>query len=67
LTVELSIRDDGRGFDPGSVSAEHLGLGIMRERAEAIGARLAIETRIGHGTTVVAVWTDQAKSELPDS
>lgn len=45
--VELQIRDDGRGFDPADVSAVHLGLGIMRERADAIGAELQIESGIG--------------------
>jgi signal transduction histidine kinase/ligand-binding sensor domain-containing protein len=56
-TVELTIRDDGRGFDPGEVSAEHMGLGIMRERAEAVGAQLEIESRPGEGTRVTVVKT----------
>ncbi len=67
MTIELRVRDDGRGFEPGLVSAEHLGLGIMRERAEAIGARLEIDTRVGHGTTVVAVWTEQVETNQADS
>ncbi len=54
--VELSISDDGRGFDRTSVTPDRLGLGIMRERAEAIGATLKIESRPGHGTQVQAVW-----------
>jgi signal transduction histidine kinase len=54
--VELSIRDDGCGFDSQSVSSERLGLGIMRERAEAIGARLEIESEPGHGTQILVVW-----------
>ena len=36
-TVRLTIADDGAGFDPAR-SRHHLGLSIMRERAEAIGA-----------------------------
>ena len=40
--VILRIRDDGRGFDPREISPESLGLGIMRERAAAIGATLKI-------------------------
>jgi nitrate/nitrite-specific signal transduction histidine kinase len=56
--AELSVRDDGRGFDPRSVPPEHLGLGIMRERAEAIGATLEIESQIGQGTQVRVLWTN---------
>jgi signal transduction histidine kinase len=57
--VELRVSDDGEGFDPGAVPPDHLGLGIMNERAQAIGAQLAIETQIGHGTLIKAVWTDE--------
>ena len=56
--VTLRISDDGRGFDPESVPPESLGLGIMRERAEAIGAALNIDSEVGHGTQVVVVWKD---------
>ena len=55
-TVELHVSDDGRGFDPSSISPDHLGLGIMRERAQVIGATLEIESRPGHGTQVMVVW-----------
>jgi signal transduction histidine kinase len=55
-TTTLSIRDDGTGFDPGHVSPDHLGLGIMRERAEAVGAALTIESEPGRGTEIRAVW-----------
>lgn len=54
--VELSIKDNGRGFDPGKVSPEHLGLGIMRERVETIGATLKVDSEIGSGTEVIVVW-----------
>ena len=54
--VSLRIRDDGRGFDPASVPPEHLGLGIMQERAAAIGARLTIESEVGGGTEVAVEW-----------
>jgi signal transduction histidine kinase/ligand-binding sensor domain-containing protein len=55
--AELCISDDGRGFDPSSLSLERLGLGIMRERVEAIGAAFQIESEPGHGTRIRAVWT----------
>jgi signal transduction histidine kinase len=48
--VELSIVDDGTGFDPDDVPAGHLGLTIMRERAAAIGAQLVIDAAPGRGT-----------------
>jgi signal transduction histidine kinase len=54
--VELRIQDDGCGFDPTLASAEQLGLAIMRERAEAIGATLDIESEPGRGTQVVVLW-----------
>jgi signal transduction histidine kinase/ligand-binding sensor domain-containing protein len=38
----LEVRDDGRGLGPGPVRPGHWGLAGMRERAAAIGARIAI-------------------------
>jgi two-component system nitrate/nitrite sensor histidine kinase NarX len=52
--VKLSIEDDGRGFDPADLKPHTLGLGIMRERAQKIGAGLTIESQIGEGTVVTA-------------
>ncbi len=63
--VDLCICDNGRGFDPGSVSAEHLGLGIMQERARAIGARITVESRPGCGTQVRLVWSIPNDKEQP--
>jgi signal transduction histidine kinase len=54
--VNLHIRDDGSGFDMESVPPESLGLGIMRERAEAIGAALTIESQVGRGTEIRVEW-----------
>ena len=56
LRVELSVSDDGCGFHQAGISADHLGLGIMRERAESIHATLRIESEIGGGTQVVVIW-----------
>jgi PAS domain S-box-containing protein len=50
--IELLVRDDGLGFDPESLPPNSLGLGIMRERAEAIGATLTIESQPGAGTQI---------------
>ncbi len=54
--IHLSIEDNGRGFDPLNVSHEHLGLGIMEERAEQIGAKLDVISSVGKGTRVQAMW-----------
>ncbi len=53
--LELAIVDDGRGFDVQATSSGRLGLRIMAERAEAIGARLEV-TSDHDGTRVCAVW-----------
>jgi signal transduction histidine kinase len=50
----LRIKDDGQGFDMGSVSiVNSFGLLIMSERAERIGAKLTIESSLGQGTEVL--------------
>lgn len=54
--VRLTVADDGVGFDPAAVTADHLGLRIMRERAEAIGAKLSVYSEPGEGTQVSVVW-----------
>lgn len=54
-SVVLRVADDGRGFTPEHVVPDadrHYGLVSMRERAETVGGRLRIQSRIGHGTTV---------------
>lgn len=61
--VELAVDDDGRGFDLTRVRPNSLGLGIMRERAELIGARLEIRSEPGHGTRIVALWQDGQAAE----
>ena len=53
-TLALTVTDDGAGFDPTGEFAGHLGLKSMRERAEAAGGTLAIESEPGGGTTVHA-------------
>ena len=49
--LTMRVRDDGAGFETGS-AAEHFGLRIMAERADAIGASLQVASRTGEGTTV---------------
>jgi signal transduction histidine kinase len=53
--VLVMIEDDGVGFEPGRAwHAAHLGLIGMKERAEALGGTLTIESGTGKGTTIVA-------------
>jgi signal transduction histidine kinase len=59
--VELCVRDDGRGFDPGQTLPDRLGLGIMHERAQAIGAAWTVESEPGRGTEVRVIWTDEGQ------
>jgi nitrate/nitrite-specific signal transduction histidine kinase len=54
--VDLCISDNGRGFDPGAIPSDRLGLGIIRERAQSIGASLEIESEPGSGTRIRVTW-----------
>jgi signal transduction histidine kinase len=56
--VELCISDDGCGFDAACISPDRLGLSIMRERAQAIGAELTIASKIDMGTRVSVIWKE---------
>ena len=51
----LEIRDDGRGFDMGTVAARgrrNFAMQVMHERAELIGARFDVRSRPDGGTVV---------------
>ena len=50
-TVDVSIRDDGTGFDP-ATETEGFGVLGMRERAALLHGTLDIESASGRGTTV---------------
>lgn len=54
--AELLIRDDGRGFILDQISGKCLGLAIMQERANEIGAELTIRSQPGQGTLIHASW-----------
>ena len=53
---ELSIIDDGRGFDPGRRSHGRFGLIGIEERADEIGARISIDSAPGKGSRVTVKW-----------
>lgn len=62
-SATLTIRDDGRGFstDKGTRDSAY-GLVGMRERADVIGARIAISSNPGRGTTIT-VHAGRAREE----
>ena len=52
--IDVTVRDDGVGFDPSdpAVRSTRLGLTSMRDRAQALGGRLTIDSSPGAGTIV---------------
>ena len=52
--VILQVQDDGIGFDTGESLTLPRGLGLagMRERANAVGGRLTIQSGVGQGTLI---------------
>ncbi|MCJ7738444.1 MAG: histidine kinase [Anaerolineae bacterium] len=54
--MQVTIADDGQGFDPEAVAArcaEGFGLQAMRERAEGLGGALQVDSAPGQGTRVM--------------
>ena len=52
----LTVKDDGRGFEPGAWwqdSRDHFGLSVMHARAARAGGSLQIDSAPGRGTRVV--------------
>jgi signal transduction histidine kinase len=54
--ISLRVIDDGRGFDAAAIPAGHMGVGIMRERAAAIGGRFDVKSTRGGGTRITVSW-----------
>ena len=54
----LTISDDGEGTDLSQVDFDNrLGLIGMQERAALVSGKLAVDSRLDHGTTVRFAWT----------
>jgi signal transduction histidine kinase len=54
--VALDVQDDGNGFEPDLVAVDAnggFGLRAMRERVEALGGSLLVESEPGAGCTLV--------------
>ena len=52
--LQLTITDDGAGFDPALANTKdsHFGLRVMRQRAARIGGQLSVQSTPGEGTRV---------------
>jgi two-component system, NtrC family, sensor histidine kinase KinB len=62
-SIQFTVRDTGRGieaerlstifdrFNPMSESGSGLGLALVRRLVEQLGGQIAVESRLGHGTT----------------
>lgn len=58
FTYEIS--DNGVGFDTARLQPTSMGLGIMHERAESVGAAIDIRSAAGEGTKIVVKWDNFA-------
>lgn len=69
--ISVTVQDDGVGFSldtAASVEQGHFGIQGMRERADGMGSRFSIESRIGQGTVVSAIAIiGKHDAELEDS
>ena len=54
--VSMLIRDDGKGVDTDETRRLGFGTVGMRERAVLLGGQIRIESQLGEGTTIVAVF-----------
>ncbi len=59
--IEMTVRDDGRGFDAAAVLSKEnhqpgIGLSSMKERAELSGGTFTMTSQIGRGTTLRVFW-----------
>jgi signal transduction histidine kinase len=63
-SVRFEVHDNGIGFDLSSTKPTSLGMRIMRERAEAIGADFHVASTPGAGTCVEVTWTENPNVRL---
>ena len=50
--IELSVEDDGKGFETSEIPGERYGLVGINERARLLGGDMSLETSLGTGTRV---------------
>lgn len=65
--VEVSVEDDGKGFDATSMRPSTHGIAGMRHRVEAAGGRLTVQSAPGKGCKVLAVLPQLAQAKPADA
>jgi len=59
-TLHLVVEDNGRGFNPNAAETKpHAGLGNIKTRVSFLNGTMAIDSRVGAGTTVTMEFTLQ--------
>ena len=54
--VHIVVEDQGPGFDPSrEIGSDHVGMTLMRERAEGVGGEIRLESKPGEGTRLEAI------------
>ncbi len=61
--VLLSIQDNGRGFNPEHIPADHMGIRIMRERAINADIALEVTSTMNQGTIIMTSWNESNNDE----
>lgn len=61
-TLMLTVKDNGKGFDPAIRKAKSTGLTGIRERAAMVGAKAEITSQTGRGTTVRVTLVQTARN-----
>ena len=62
--IELSIHDNGQGFDPEqTILPGHYGLSMMREHAKEVGAELLIASQPDQGSELTIRWKATKQKE----
>ena len=61
--IQITVSDNGRGFDLGAVPPHRFGLQVsVADRLDAVGARADVRSQPGRGTKVVLTWLEPPKA-----
>lgn len=62
-SIELTVRDNGTGFDTTHDRPGHFGLESMRQRAKSIDAQISLISEPGRGSIVAVVWPRETSTD----
>jgi nitrate/nitrite-specific signal transduction histidine kinase len=65
-SLHMEINDNGIGFNRNEIKPTSLGMRIMRERAQNIGADFEVLSQPGKGTTVSVTWKNHEQADEED-